>query len=52
MGPIPCPETSVKDYHSTLRYTAEERRSQVLLGVHLSRNFINNNVQSLLFFHA
>jgi hypothetical protein len=21
MGPIRCPETSVKDYHSTLRYT-------------------------------
>jgi hypothetical protein len=27
MGPIRCPETSVKDYHSTLRYTPEERRS-------------------------
>jgi hypothetical protein len=29
MGPIRCPETSVKDYHSTLRNTPEERRSQV-----------------------
>jgi hypothetical protein len=24
MGPIRCPETSVKDYHLTLRYTPEE----------------------------
>jgi hypothetical protein len=30
MGPIRCPETSVKDYHSTLRYTPEERRSQLM----------------------
>jgi hypothetical protein len=28
MGPIGCPETSVKNYHSTLRYIPEERRSQ------------------------
>jgi hypothetical protein len=27
MGPIRCPETSVKDYHSTPRYIPEERRS-------------------------
>jgi hypothetical protein len=27
MGPIRCPETSVKDYHSTLRNAPEERRS-------------------------
>jgi hypothetical protein len=27
MGPICYPETSVKDYHSTLRNTPEERRS-------------------------
>jgi hypothetical protein len=27
MGPIRCPETSVKDYHLTLRNTPEERRS-------------------------
>jgi hypothetical protein len=26
-----CPETSVKDYHSTLRNTPEERRSHILL---------------------
>jgi hypothetical protein len=29
MGPIRCPETSVKDYHSTLRDIPEERRCQV-----------------------
>jgi hypothetical protein len=27
MGPMYCPETSVEDYHSTLPYTPEERRS-------------------------
>jgi hypothetical protein len=27
MEPIRCPETSVKDYHSTLRYTPEDCRS-------------------------
>jgi hypothetical protein len=27
MGPIRCPETSIKDYHSTLRNVPEERRS-------------------------
>jgi hypothetical protein len=26
MGPILCPETSLKDYHSTLRDIPEERR--------------------------
>jgi hypothetical protein len=29
MGPIRCPETSVKDYRSTLHYTPEERRSHL-----------------------
>ena len=28
MEPIRCPETSVKDYHSTVRTNPEERRSQ------------------------
>jgi hypothetical protein len=28
LGPIGCPETSVKDYHSTLRNIPEERGSQ------------------------
>jgi hypothetical protein len=27
--PVCCPETSVKDYHSTLRYTSEECRSNI-----------------------
>jgi hypothetical protein len=27
MGPIPCPETSVKDHHSTLHNISEERKS-------------------------
>jgi hypothetical protein len=27
MGPIRCPETSVKEYYSTLRNTPEYRRS-------------------------
>jgi hypothetical protein len=31
MGPIRCPETCVKDYHSTLCYITEERRSQSLV---------------------
>ena len=29
MGPIGCPETSIEDYHSTLRNIPEERRSQL-----------------------
>jgi hypothetical protein len=28
MGPIRCPETSVKDYHSMVRNSREKRRSQ------------------------
>ena len=28
MGPIGCPETSVKKYHYTLRNLLEERKSQ------------------------
>jgi hypothetical protein len=44
IGPIRCPETSVKDYHSTLRNTTEQRschqhrggslKSQLLQYVH------------------
>jgi hypothetical protein len=30
MGPACCPEKSVKDYHSTLRYKPEERSSQLI----------------------
>ena len=29
MGPIGCPETSVQNYHPTLRNTPEERRSHL-----------------------
>jgi hypothetical protein len=32
MGPIRCPETSVKDYHSTLRNILEEHRSHLHSG--------------------
>jgi hypothetical protein len=38
MGPIRCPETSVKDYHSMLRNTPEERRSQPYFSITLSSN--------------
>jgi hypothetical protein len=30
MGPIGCPETSVRNYHDTLRYISEERKSHLL----------------------
>jgi hypothetical protein len=33
MGPIFCPDTSVKDYHSTLCNIPEERRCQVIIGL-------------------
>jgi len=29
MGPIGCPETSVRNYHYTLRNIAQERRSHL-----------------------
>ena len=32
MGPIVCSETSVTNYHSTLRRIPEERRSQIKIG--------------------
>jgi len=32
MGPIGCPETSVRDYHYSLRNDPEERSSQLLRG--------------------
>jgi hypothetical protein len=31
MEPIICPETSVWNYHSTLRKIPEERKSQILI---------------------
>jgi hypothetical protein len=39
MRPIHCPETSVKDYHSTLRYTPEESRSHQRRGGSLKSHF-------------
>jgi hypothetical protein len=40
VGPIGCPETSVKAYHWMLRNIAEERRSHPLRGENLeSRKF-------------
>jgi hypothetical protein len=41
MGPIRCPETSVKGYHSTLRYTAEERRCHQHRGGSLKSRIIS-----------
>jgi hypothetical protein len=32
MGPIGCPETSIRNYHSTLRKTPEERKSHLHRG--------------------
>jgi hypothetical protein len=32
MGPIGCPETSIKDYHTTPRNIPEERRSHQYRG--------------------
>ena len=37
MGPIGCPETSVRNYHSTLRNIPEERRSLFLLVPYIRR---------------
>jgi len=39
MGPIGCPETSVRSYHSTLCNMPEERRS------HISNTIINLDIQ-------
>jgi hypothetical protein len=33
MGPIRCPETSVKNYHWTLRNIPEDRRSHILKAI-------------------
>jgi hypothetical protein len=37
IGPIRCPETSVKDYHSALRNILEGRKSHYLLIIETSR---------------
>jgi len=40
MGPLFCPETSVGNYHYSLRIDPEERRSQVLRGGSLKSRFL------------
>jgi hypothetical protein len=45
MGPIGCPETSVKDYHSTLRNTPEQHISSKL-AVNVKRLFGSKNALS------
>ena len=42
MGPIGCPETSVNNYHTTLRNIPEERSSRVLIGFPRSMGFCLN----------
>jgi hypothetical protein len=39
MGPIGCPETSVTNYHNTLRNIPEERRSHMYKMFRLKMNF-------------
>jgi len=40
MGPICCPETSVRNYHYSLRNNAEERSSQLLRGGSLNPRWV------------
>jgi hypothetical protein len=46
MGPVGCPETSVRCYHSTLRIIPEECRSEKIL------NFIFQQLLYLLMFQS
>jgi hypothetical protein len=49
MGPIHCPETSVKDYyHSTLRYTLAERRTPQHRGGSLKSLFFQTSLITCL----
>ena len=41
MGPIGCPETSIPNYHYTLRNIAEERRSLPDIEIVMGRNVIS-----------
>ena len=43
MGPIDCPETSVRYYHSTLRKIPKERRSHLHLGGSLKSRIPSSN---------
>jgi len=40
MGPIGCPETWVRNYHSTLRNMLEERRSEFLISEHVQSSWV------------
>ena len=45
MGPICCPETSLRNYHYSLRNNPEELSSQILRGVSLKSH--NNKIVPL-----
>jgi len=50
MGPIGCPETSVRNWHSTLRKIREEHRSHII--VLFSANIISRVLCCIyLFYH-
>jgi hypothetical protein len=40
MGPISCPETSIRNYHSSLRNNGEERSSHLLRGRSLKSRIV------------
>jgi hypothetical protein len=52
MGPIRCPETSVKDYHLTLRNTSAERRSHQHRGGSLKSRMAKNSFNCLTFYRG
>ena len=47
MGPIGCPETSVRDYHYSLHNNAEERSSQNYTFIELHSVSFNNTLKSI-----
>jgi hypothetical protein len=49
VGPIRCPETSVRNYHSTLRNILEERRSHLDLHRGERLNSRTNLIVSVIF---
>jgi hypothetical protein len=49
MGPIGCPEASVKNYHSTMRNMAEERRSDLQRGESLKSRKLSSFMTLSLF---
>jgi hypothetical protein len=50
MGPICCPETSVKGHHSTLRNIPEERRSQMISYITKTQCFCVTKTNLLVMF--